>query len=171
MVNGVVFLKKTFLFLFFNTLVVLPVFAQEQSSGREDLWVCPVFESNWFSIKNIAIGGGAALGYGERVTFGLKVFYCDDINGVRTLELNFLLRLYLFRGSSNSGLFFQFNGGPVIFAQDKDSLSVPSEIGTISTGISLGWRFLFGSHFFLEPAVRGGYPYAVGAGLSAGVRF
>jgi hypothetical protein len=35
----------------------------------------------------------------------------------------------------------------------------------------LGWRFLFGGHFFIEPAVRAGYPYFAVAGLSAGARF
>jgi hypothetical protein len=169
-VRRICFLKKALLLVFLNAFVVISVFAQNRNV-REDLWVCPVLESNWYSITNVAFGGGAALGYGDSVSFGIKVFYCDDINEVRTLELNFLLRFYLFQTASHSGLFLQFNGGPVIFAQDKDRVTVPAKIGTVSAGLSLGWRFIFGRYFFVEPAIRGGYPYAVGAGLSAGVRF
>jgi hypothetical protein len=168
-------MKKIFLLILLKTLVLIPIFAQEQAVARDDMWVCPVFESNWYSISKVAFGGGAALGYGDGLAIGLKVMYCDDTNNIRTLELNFLLRFYLFSMTSkkfrNSGLFFQLNGGPVIFAEDVNTMEMPAKIGTFSAGLSLGWRFLLGRTFFLEPAVRGGYPYIVGAGLSAGVRF
>jgi hypothetical protein len=110
------------------------------------------------------------------VSLGLKVVYLDDINEFRTVELNFLLRFYplgMARAEfpRNSGLFLQLNGGPVIFARDANDIAMPSKTGTLSGGLSLGWRFLLGRFFFIEPAVRGGYPYVAGAGLSAGVRF
>jgi hypothetical protein len=161
------------------------VFAQEQASVREDLWVCPVFESGWYGVSGMAIGGGAALGYGDRLAFGLKAVYWNDLKELRALELNFLARYYFFSmtkaedlsaetgrsGASHSGLFVQFNGGPVIFAHGAHTIAVPSETITISAGLSLGWRFLFGGHFFIEPSVRAGYPYFAVAGLSAGARF
>jgi hypothetical protein len=170
-------LKKMFLLVFISALGVIPVFAQpaaeagEQASVREDLWVCPVFEAGMYGISSMAVGGGAALGYGDRVSFGLKVVYWNELEEVRSLELNFLARFYFFRMMERSGLFIQFNGGPVFFARYEKSIAVPPEVGTISAGLSLGWRFLLGSHFFVEPAVRTGYPYIAGAGLSAGVRF
>jgi hypothetical protein len=151
-------------------------FAQERASVREDLWVCPVFESGMYSVSNRAIGGGAALGYGDRVAFGLKVIYWDDMNEVRSLELNFLARFYFFnkeraKALAPSGPFIQVNIGPVIFAWDEQSITMPSETVLTSAGLSLGWRFLFGRFFFIEPSIRGGTPYLFGAGLSAGVRF
>jgi hypothetical protein len=155
--------KKLLLLVLLNALVLIPIFTQD--SVRDDFWVCPVFESNWYSVSKVSIGGGAALGYGDKVAFGLKAVYFDDMNEFRTIELNFLLRFYLFRG-----LFIQLNGGPVIFAR-SDNLAMPSKTGTLSGGLSMGWRFHLGRHFFLEPSVRGGYPYLAGAGLSAGVRF
>jgi hypothetical protein len=190
-INRIPFLKMTFLLLFINALGVIPAFAQtaagqttvnadsenrgsppvNKTGAFEDMWVCPVFESGWYSVSNIAIGGGAALGYGDRVAIGLKVIYWNDLEYVRSLELNFLLRFYIFSRMERYGLFAQINGGPVIFAKDEDNLSMPSGIGAFSAGFSLGWRFLFGRYFFVEPAVRAGYPYIVGAGLSAGVRF
>jgi hypothetical protein len=168
-------MKKVFLLIVLNTLVLIPVFAEEQAVARDDMWVCPVFESNWYSISRVAFGGGAAFGYGDGVVIGLKVMYCDDTDDIRTLELNFLLRFYLFSMTSatfrNSGLFLQLNGGPVVFAEETNTMEMPAKIGTFSAGLSLGWRFLLGRYFFIEPAIRGGYPYMVGAGLSAGVRF
>jgi hypothetical protein len=174
--NAVPLLGISFLFSLF---ICTPVFAEDQASVREDMWVCPVFESGLYGISHIAVGGGAALGYGDRVAFGLKVVYWDDMEEVSSVELNFLARFYLLgimrakalegedigaKDFRRSGLFVQFNGGPVFFSK-------PSGLGTISAGLSLGWRFIFGSYFFVEPAVRGGYPYIAGAGLSAGVRF
>jgi hypothetical protein len=172
-------LKTTFFLVFLNVLSVIPVFAQN-STVREDLWVCPVFETGFYSVSNLAIGGGVALGYGDRVAFGLKVVYWDDMDEVRSLELNFLARFYFFNkeraeaghsGTPPSGPFIQFNVGPVIFAWDEQNISIPSETVMTSAGLSLGWRFLLGRFIFLEPSIRAGTPYLFGAGLSAGVRF
>jgi hypothetical protein len=175
--------------LLFSLFICIPVFAQNSSAVREELWVCPVLESSLYSVSNLAIGSGVALGYGDRVAFGLKVIYWDDMNEVRALELNFLVRFYFFRltmaeaghsgippsGDGPSGPFIQFNIGPVIFAWDEQNITMPSETAMTSAGLSLGWRFLFGDRlgglFFLEPCIRVGTPYLFGAGLSAGVRF
>jgi hypothetical protein len=154
----------------------IPVFAQNNPAPREDLWVCAVFESGFYSVSNLAIGGGMALGYGDRLALGLKVIYWNDMEEVRSLELNFLTRFYFFNKEravslAPSGPFIQFNIGPVIFAWDEQNITMPSETVLTSAGLSLGWRFLFGRYFFIEPAIRGGTPYLFGAGLSAGVRF
>jgi hypothetical protein len=164
-------LKTMFLLVLINMLGIIPVFAGDRDSVREDLWVCPVFESGMYSVSNLAIGGGAVLGYGDRVAFGLKVIYWDDMDEVRSLELNFLTRFYVLNRATPSGPFIQFNIGPVFFAWDEQNIAMPSETVMTSAGLNLGWRFLFGRFFFLEPAIRGGTPYLFGAGLSAGVRF
>jgi hypothetical protein len=129
-----------------------------------------------YSISKIGIGGGAALGYGDRVAFGFKVVYWNDLEMVRAVELNFLLRFYFFHMAGvealgHSGLFIQFNGGPALFARKETPIAVPTEMTLISAGLSLGWRFLLGKHFFIEPAVRSGYPYLAGVALAAGVCF
>jgi hypothetical protein len=164
-------IKTTFFLVLINALGVIPVFAGERASVREDLWVCPVFESGFYGVSNLAIGGGAALGYGDRIAFGLKVIYWDDMDEVRSLELNFLARFYFFTTASPSGPFIQLNVGPVIFAWDEQNIAMPSSTAMTSAGLSLGWRFLFGERFFIEPGLRGGTPYIFVAGLSAGVRF
>jgi hypothetical protein len=105
------------------------------------------------------------------VAFGLKVVYWDDMDEVRSLELNFLARFYFFDRTAPSGPFAQFSIGPVFCAWYEQNIAIPSETVMTSAGLSLGWRFLFGRFFFLEPCIRGGIPYLFGAGLSAGVRF
>jgi hypothetical protein len=176
MTKRTVLLKITFLLILISALGIIPASAQNKSALPEDMWVCPVLESGFYSFSNPALGSGAALGYGDKVAFGFKVLYWNDFNDLRSLELNFLARFYLpglFRSTAaaSSGLFVQFNGGPVFFARDENSIAMPSEVGTFSAGLSLGWRFLFGRFFFVEPAVRAGYPYIIGAGVSGGVRF
>jgi hypothetical protein len=155
----------------FIFLSAVPVFAQNQNAGWDDLWVSAVAESSYFSKSNAAFGFGAAIGYGDGMSFGLRLVFFSDVNEVNSLEINFLLRLYLPRLEGHSGLFVQFNGGPVLFAQAGSSITRPAQIGTFSAGLSVGWRFLFGRYFYLEPFVRAGTPYLFGAGLHAGVRF
>jgi hypothetical protein len=145
-------------------LPVLPAFAQD-----EDLWICPGAELAMYSSSGAAYGGAAALGYGKGLAIGLKAAWFVDDKEVSTFELSFLLRLYLF-GGSYSGPFIQFNGGPALFFYGADVV-VPSEMGTICAGLGLGWRFLAGDRWFFEPAIRAGFPYVVGLGLSAGMRF
>ena len=154
------------------------VFAQDQqdqqevltaAASRNDFWVCPVAEVIMYSVSSTAYGGGLALGYGNGASIGFKAAYLVDADGqVTTLELNFLFRWYFL--GSGSGPYLQINGGPAFFAQ-YESMAIPSEIGTVSAGLSVGWRFLLGRYWFIEPGIRGGYPYIAGAGLSAGFRF
>jgi len=147
------------------------VFALNKANPREDLWVCPGAEIAMFSISGAAYGGCLTLGYGNKASIGIKAAYLvDPIGRIGTLELNFLFRFYILGDYARSGLYIQINGGPTLFAKN-DGLSVPSEFCVISAGLSMGWRFLFGRYFFIEPAVRGGYPYIVGGALYTGFHF
>ena len=152
----------------------IPAFAQEPEAAaklRQDLWVCPGAEISMYSISNAAYEGGLALGYGNKVAIGFKATYLTDVDGqVNTIELNFLLRLYFPGNPSSSGPFIQLGAGPAIFT-DYESTTASDKKGTISAGLSAGWRFLLGRYWFLEPVIRAGYPYIAGAGLSAGFHF
>jgi hypothetical protein len=153
----------TILLVFINTSAIVPVSAQD-STGFEDLWVCPVFEIGLYGVSNPSFGGGAAVGYGDKMAFGLKAVYWGDMDEVRELELNVFVRHYFFSTTEHPGLFIQFSGGPVIITE-------PNKAATISAGLSAGWRFHMGRHFFIEPCIRGGHPYFVTGGVSAGVHF
>jgi hypothetical protein len=169
MANPIPLLKVMFLLVCMGMSNIIPLFAQDRASGYEDLWVCPVFEIGLYGVSNPSFGGGLAVGYGDRMAFGIKAVYWGDMDEVRELELNVLVRHYFFSTIRTEviwhpGLFIQFSGGPVIITN-------PTKAATISAGLSVGWRFHLGQYFFIEPVIRGGYPYFVTAGLSAGAHF
>ena len=123
-----------------------------------------------YSVSGAAYGGSFALGYGKGASIGLKMSWFFWEEGIDTLELNFILRFYFQGGNAYSGPFLQFMGGPSFFNQRGD-FSISSDLGMISAGLCFGWRFLFLDRWFVEPYIRGGYPYIAGAGIAAGVRF
>ena len=115
-----------------------------------------------------AFGGGITFGgCFNRVGAGLNLLYALDGEGLTFFEAAVHFRYYFFRERINSGLFAQAEGGIVMFTHELfDAFHFVPAIG-----LRVGWRFLLGSRFFVEPNARGGYPYIWGAGLSAGVRF
>jgi len=170
------FYRKVFIFLTFcvSLLFILgrgPLFALDRIDGREDLWVCSNAEVAFFSVDSVSYGGGLTLGYGKGMAIGLKTAFLVDIGGqIKTLEFNFLFRMYFFGTDSGSGPYIQLDLGPALFTEDG-GFSLPSEYGSVSAGLSLGWRFLIGRYLFIEPVIRGGYPYIAGGGLYIGIHF
>ena len=165
-------MKKAIFPLFFCLFIPAFVFAQAEDKKRtNDIWLCPGGETAFYSVSGMAYGGGFSFGYGSGTSIGLKAAYFYSPEGTGTFELNFLFRVYLLGASAYSGPFIQLGGGPVFFFTNDSGGNLPLEKGAISAGLSAGWRFLFGDRWVIEPAVRGGYPYLFGAGVSAGVRF
>jgi hypothetical protein len=64
-----------------------------------------------------------------------------------------------------TGLFLQAELGTAIFFKDNDSS--PSFLGALAAG----WRINMGKNFFIEPVVRGGYPFLWSAGVTIGISF
>ena len=167
--------KVYFLLVFGVSLLFLsgrePLFALDRFDGSEDLWVCSNAEVAFFSVDSVSCGGGLTLGYGKGMAIGLKTAFLVDIGGqIKTLEFNFLFRIYFFGTGSGSGPYIQLDIGPTLFTGDG-GFSLPSEYGSVSAGLSFGWRFLIGRYLFIEPVIRGGYPYIGGGGLHIGIHF
>ena len=159
---------KQILLVMLLSLFSLHVHAQ--SDKRPVIFIAPLAELSGYGLEGIAFGGGFAIGTeDDGFTIGLRLLYATDSESANSLELNFFIRYYVFTPNDHSGLFVQLNGGPVVFNYKK-AVVIPSEAGEISFGFTVGWRFPLGKHFFLEPAIRGGYPYIAGGGLSAGYR-
>jgi len=154
-------------FIIFIFTVIINLQAKEQ---REDIWVSLSAETAMYTIKGMATGGSFSVGYGIGSCIGFKGVWLFSSDVIDTLELNFFFRVYFGGKSSYSGSFLQLAGGPAFFNK-KDEFSFPSSFGMFSIGISYGWRFLFFDRWFVEPSVRAGYPYIVGACVSTGVRF
>jgi len=164
------------------------VFAQEANAGflaapqkRGDFWVCPGAETAFYTSSGISAGGSLAVAYESQFSFGFRAAWFFDMNNeLDSLELNFLLRYYFMGAGENvpsaeaspsAGPWLQLMGGPALFFDKAENASIPAKWGTVSAGVTFGWRFLFGKLFFAEPYIRAGYPYIVGAGVSGGVRF
>jgi hypothetical protein len=107
----------------------------------------------WFS---------ASLDLGRFFAAGLRTGYSHNFSGIETLEMAALGRWY-FLSFEKSRLFAQIEAGADLIFYRGNAL--PAVLG----GLTLGWRVLLGS-WYLEPALRGGYPFIWGAGLAFGYR-
>ena len=139
------------------------------SKKHSGFFIAPFGEGIGYSRHGAAFGGGIAFGgsfSGKGI--GLSLLYAQDAENFIFLEALAHMRLYLSRMKNNTGLFLQAEGGVVFFAYEKPEIADNfSPVG----GLSAGWRFPLGKHWYIEPGIRGGYPYMYGAGLSAGIRF
>ncbi|MCL2411559.1 MAG: hypothetical protein FWC97_07955 [Treponema sp.] len=159
---------KFALCLLFSTGVV---FAQPIDREVNDLWISAGIGTAVYSRSGLSYGGSLAFAYGRGVSVGLQTAYFFDLEDrVDVLELGFLLRFYVQGLSFYSGPFIQLSGGQALFFR-RDDVTFPASWGILLGCLSLGWRFFLDEMFFIEPFIRGGYPYLFGGGLSAGIRF
>ena len=172
------------IFYSFFLLLVFPVFAQNMSaeepsanaaapvtaSKQELFFIAPLVEVAGYSYDSVAYGGGLAIGAGSGTAIGIKLLYFTDPKDFVFMELLVFLRFYFFGKQASTGPFIQLIGGPVIYADSNPNPSSYS-YGNFSAGLGVGWRIPLGTRFYLEPAIRAGYPYIFGGGVSAGFRF
>jgi hypothetical protein len=121
-------------------------------------------EANMNTRSNVAGASwvSATRNLGRFFAAGVKIGYSYDFSGIGALEMAALGRWY-FLSFEKSRLFAQFEAGAdLIFYEGK---TFPTLLG----GLALGWRVSLGS-WYLEPVLRGGYPYIWGAGLGFGYR-
>jgi outer membrane protein OmpA-like peptidoglycan-associated protein len=132
-------------------------------------------EINGYSRMGLSFGGNLILGIDLNDSFsaGLKTGFFDDFDTVSAFETALFFRYYLpwlHLPKSIDGPFAQLEAGNVILLErgyHENLEAFPSFIG----GLSAGWRFNFGEHWYLEPAVRAGYPHIWGFSITAGIRF
>ena len=166
----------------FAVLLFLAATICAQESQREPqrntpppvFFAAPVVEAMGYGRMVPSMGYGLALGTEDKVSIGLKGIYAASIEeadeNIAALEITFFVRLYLSEADTIGGLFAQLSYGFAVFSQNEE-ITLPAESASISAGITAGWRFLPGNNFFIEPYIRAGYPYIIGAGLSVGVIF
>jgi len=137
---------------------------------RSDLFIGLFAEGIGYSRNSIAFGGGITFGgsfYGMGA--GLSLLYAQDMENFIFLEALAHFRVYLLRArNNNTGLFLQAEGGVVFFSYEK--FETADNLAPVG-GLCAGWRFPLGKLWYIEPVIRGGYPYIYGVGLSGGIRF
>ena len=129
-------------------------------------------EGNMYSIKGFAPSGGILLDYAtsKKVSLGGKISFSYDClskdNTIFTFETLGYLRIYLTppEDKPSTGLFLEGQVGGV-FLNINSNMKNSHMIGG-----GIGYRFGF-DKFYIDPVIRGGYPFVVGVGLSAGIRF
>jgi len=137
---------------------------------KTDFWISLGADTAFYSALSPSYGGSFSFGYGAGSSIGIKAVYFFNVENFNLLEVDLLLRFYFFGRNSYSGPFMQFIGGASLINY-QGNFAVPANTGIINAGLSFGWRFLFINRFFVEPSVRVGYPYLIGASAGAGVRF
>jgi len=147
-----------------NTPVHTPMHTSKKttSGGNSGFFIGLGSEVNNNAKKGNAIGGNMALGYdmNKHFALGVNAVYSNDLEEEITLESKLMLRYYLPVG----GPFMQAEAGGALNKSDKNSI-VPQG------GMAAGWRFSVDKEWFVEPAVRGGYPYVWGTGITLGKKF
>jgi len=147
-----------------STPVHTPMHASKKttSGDKSGFFVGLGSEVNNNAKKGNAIGSNMALGYDMNNHFavGVNAVYSNDLEEEITLESKLMLRYYLPIG----GPFVQAEAGGALNKSDKNNI-VPQG------GMAAGWRFSVDKEWYVEPAVRGGYPYVWGTGITLGKKF
>jgi hypothetical protein len=178
--------RKLFVLIIFMVLFPVLIHAQEETltgdatvteektdnplPEKPDFWVGLGGDIALYSETELGYGVAINFGYGSGSMIGFKAaffFFEEDMNA---LELDLLLRFYIFGKNAYQGPFIQLIAGAYL-VNYLDEFAIPSSAGSVNAGLSFGWRFILSNRFFVEPALRAGYPYFFGAGVSAGIRF
>jgi len=163
-----------YIFVFFIFLcVTATIFALD--FGLDGVFAGIGPEVNGYSVTGFSLGGDLMLGIDLNDLFsaGLKAGYFDNFDTVNAFETALFFRYYLpwlHLPKSIDGPFAQLEAGSVFFFENDSNGNnevIPSFIG----GLSAGWRFNLGERWYVEPAVRVGYPHIWGFGVTAGLRF
>jgi len=145
---------------------------EEDTKKAEDFWFSLGGDLALYSPTIASFGINVAVAYGTGTSIGLKASWFFDFGKqMNVLEVNVLLRMYFAGKDAISGGFAQLEGGPSIYFDVNENFSFPARIGFGNIGAALGWRFLLGKYFFIEPSVRGGYPYIAGVSVLFGMHF
>ncbi|MDR3167704.1 MAG: hypothetical protein LBT93_07155 [Treponema sp.] len=151
------------LFLLFMVTSLTANFVYTQETHRLSLGVG--IEGNLNSRQGMALGKNFSLDYGINrfLSAGMKAGFSKDFNRILIWEPDAFIRWY-FKDFSSFLLFVQADLGASIIL--TDARVYPVMLGGISGGI----RFPL-DKWYVEPYIRSGYPFILGAGMSAGYRF
>ena len=145
-------------------------FTKKEPVQRPNFFIAPLAQILGYSRVGSAVGAGFSLSSGDGIAIGFSFLYFIDAEYVTTMEITALMRFYLFGPDAITGPFVQLNIGSSTFAY-KSLVPFPAKAGTLSAGISAGWRIPFKEQWYLEYNIRVGFPYIAGVGASAAFRF
>jgi outer membrane protein OmpA-like peptidoglycan-associated protein len=130
-------------------------------------------EWNMDSYRFFAAGAAFALDFNlpHSMAVGLTVDSSFKGTGFTALEPAALFRWY-FLGKGHFGFFVQADVGAFLYFEGYGRDEYQGQIKPfVLGGGRVGYRFPLGKMFYIEPYARGGYPFAYGVGVNAGIRF
>jgi len=146
------------------------------------LFICFLFTAGSLSALSGVFGGigadvnantreGAAFGgtlsggvdLNDQFSLGLRISLSSNMDTVITLEPAAFFRYYL--PLKIEGFFVQAELGAAFFFEDGKNY--PAFLG----GLAFGWRYNIGNKWYIEPSIRGGYPFVWGVGFLTGLHF
>ena len=127
-------------------------------------------ETNLYTRSGSALGGNLIFGLdlNEHFSAGFKLGFYHNFKTVETREPVVFFRYYLplFQKWVNKALFAQIELGSITFFETSYA-----PVTVVSTGFAAGWRFNLPYNYFVEPALRFGYPYMWAINVTAGYTF
>ncbi|MDR0910855.1 MAG: hypothetical protein LBM77_13955 [Spirochaetaceae bacterium] len=146
--------------------------AYPQSQGKISLGIGPV--CNFMDKENgLGIGGSAVFEYraAKFFSFGTNIGVSYGLKKILSTDVGLSGRWYPLCLANKKGKdWFELGlgliAGAIIAMPDTD---LSNSRGSILAGLDIGARFIMGS-FYIEPFVRGGYPFLANAGILFGYR-
>jgi hypothetical protein len=143
--------------------IVCSGFAAAQESHRFSLGLG--LEGNINTRKGAAMGETLGFDYGinEMWAAGFKTGFSSNFGRIMVIEPEVYIRFYFIK-LNRAAFFVQGDlGASLIFEDFKPHAAI---LGGLTTGL----RISLGS-WYVEPYIRGGYPFGAGGGFAAGYRF
>jgi len=162
-------LKKTILVLIILLCISGPLSALEYLPDSGFMGIGPGINGD--ARRGPSYGGLLLLGVNlnNRFSMGIKTSFFDNLDTVSAHETLLFFRYY-FLPKNTEGPFAQLEGGGVLFFE-RGYHKYLEAFPALSGGLSVGWRFNLGEHWYLEPAARTGYPHIWGFSITTGIRF
>jgi len=169
--------KNTFVFPFilfqskyphsihFIFLFICFLFTVSNLSALSGVFAGLGLEGNANTREGIALGGNLSGGVDldNQFSLGLKMALSSNMDTVTTLEPAVFFRYYL--PLKISGFFAQAELGTAIYIEDNKNYPA------FLAGLVFGWHYNVGKNWYIEPSIRGGYPFAWGVGFLVGLHF
>ncbi|GHV69545.1 hypothetical protein AGMMS49928_12210 [Spirochaetia bacterium] len=158
--------SRPFRGLFCLILLVFTVFTA-YSEDFSPLSLSLGLEISRYSLKGVSFGPVLAGEYRfSSLAAGAALGFFHDFDDYMTFEPGAFLRWFPFTrsGALIKGLYAEGRVGAALMLHDDDMKTL------VMGSLGAGWRFDLGDSWYVEPNLRGGYPFLVGVGVAAGWR-
>ena len=146
--------------------LIFPVFSESRTRGTKNALGIGI---EWNMNANSNHTGGLALAYdfnfSKSSAFGVSMGACTNFSGFTAIQPAVMYRWYIWGIENHTGFYMQADLGAYIILMDGDVFT------NFLAGLRGGFRFPLASMVYFEPYIKAGYPFMIGIGVTAGLRF